>query len=194
MLSKCANPVCSNTFLYLRQGKLFRLEVPVGDQTVPDGSVNAKTSPNGRLRDEYFWLCETCCPNFKVVREQGVGLKVIPFNGAEPLGRDFQPGPREGRDVGTPNNRMKTDGSKSRIKGKLQMARKRRPSDGNESLQMRGHEEATMCGLRRRVGSRRELSAGGRTRFWAGPKIRGHSLEMYNLRQRLHGNETPTTA
>jgi hypothetical protein len=120
MLSKCANPVCSNTFLYLRQGKLFRLEVPVGDQTAPDGSVNAKTSPNGRLRDEYFWLCETCCPNFKVVREQGVGLKVIPFNGAEPLGRDFQPGPREGRDVGTPNNRMKTDGSKSRIKGKLQ--------------------------------------------------------------------------
>jgi hypothetical protein len=125
MLSKCANPVCSNTFLYLRQGKLFRLEVPVGDQTAPDGSVNAKTSPNGRLRDEYFWLCETCCPNFQVVCEQGVGVKIIPFNGAEPrphLGRDFQPGPREGRNVGTPNNGMKTDGSESRIKGSFKEA------------------------------------------------------------------------
>jgi hypothetical protein len=125
MLSKCANPVCSNTFLYLRQGKLFRLEVPVGDQTAPDGSVNAKTSPNGRLRDEYFWLCETCCPDFKVVCEQGVGVKIIPFNGAEPrpgVGRDFQPDPREKREVGTPNNRRKTDASEASIRGTFKEA------------------------------------------------------------------------
>jgi hypothetical protein len=126
MLSKCANSVCSKTFLYLREGKLFRLEVPVGDQTVPDGSGNRKTSPNPRLRDEYFWLCDSCCPNFKVVCEQGAGVKIIPFNGAEPrpsVGRDFQPCPREERpDAGTSTKRMKSDVPESNIKGTFKEA------------------------------------------------------------------------
>lgn len=126
MLSKCANPVCSKTFLYLREGKLFRLEVPVGDQTVSDGSVNGKTSPNPRLRDEYFWLCDSCCPNFKVVREQGVGVKLIPFNGAEArpsVGRDFQPRPTEdGTGAGAPTKRMRSDASEANIKGSIKEA------------------------------------------------------------------------
>jgi hypothetical protein len=126
MLSKCANPVCSKRFLYLREGKLFRLEVPVGDQTVPNGSVNGKTSPNPRLRDEYFWLCETCCPNFKVVCEQGAGVKIISFNGAEPrpsVSRDFQPGPtEEGTGVGAPTKPMRSDASEANIKGSFKEA------------------------------------------------------------------------
>ncbi len=31
MLSKCANPGCPAPFLYLRQGKLFRVETGVAD-------------------------------------------------------------------------------------------------------------------------------------------------------------------
>jgi hypothetical protein len=48
MLSKCANPPCSASFLNLADGRLFRLET---EARYP--------SPNAR-ETEYFWLCEPC--------------------------------------------------------------------------------------------------------------------------------------
>ena len=58
--------------------------------------------------------------------EQGVGVKLIPFNRAEPrpsVGRDFQPGPtEEGRDAGTPTKRMRRDASDANIKGSFKEA------------------------------------------------------------------------
>jgi len=48
MLTKCASPLCSASFLHLAGGKLFRLE------TEPD-------FPSSIVREsEYFWLCEPC--------------------------------------------------------------------------------------------------------------------------------------
>ena len=48
MLAKCANPLCSASFLHLTDGRLFRLE------TDP-------LSPSSNAREtEYFWLCEAC--------------------------------------------------------------------------------------------------------------------------------------
>jgi hypothetical protein len=53
MLSKCANPGCPAPFLFLHQGKLFRLdtntEVPASDAT-PEMKKLAR-------RIEFFWLC-----------------------------------------------------------------------------------------------------------------------------------------
>jgi len=56
MVSKCANPQCGAAFLYLHQGKLFRIETDAGwPQDPPDPSAR---KPIRRL--EYFWLCDDC--------------------------------------------------------------------------------------------------------------------------------------
>ena len=49
MLSKCANPVCSNAYGRLSEGKLF--------------AVDARQW--GRV--EYFWLCDTCSRSLALV-------------------------------------------------------------------------------------------------------------------------------
>ena len=52
MLSKCANPDCSETFRYLHQGKIFCLAPTPEVETL-----------SGELREvfrERFWLCTRC--------------------------------------------------------------------------------------------------------------------------------------
>jgi len=62
MLSKCANPACHARFLYLREGKIFNIEI----KTETPGPA----SPF-KERIEHFWLCESCAQVFKVVWENG---------------------------------------------------------------------------------------------------------------------------
>ena len=52
MLSKCANPACSNTFRYFREGRLFLID------------SHAKSSKSHSL--EYFWLCSSCCQDLTI--------------------------------------------------------------------------------------------------------------------------------
>jgi hypothetical protein len=61
MLAKCFNPICSATFRYLSDGRIFHLEIPVAGDT--------STS----RRREYFWLCDSCCAKFTVVLKNGTG-------------------------------------------------------------------------------------------------------------------------
>jgi hypothetical protein len=56
LLSKCLNPNCSAPFRYLREGRLFNLEVPV-----------APTQPGPGRRLERFWLCRECSSTLTVV-------------------------------------------------------------------------------------------------------------------------------
>ncbi len=49
MVHKCANPVCSAKLVYLRQGKLFQVEIQV------TGSSS---------KCEYYWLCGQCAMNY----------------------------------------------------------------------------------------------------------------------------------
>ena len=57
MLNKCANPVCSNQFRYLHQGKLFEVEVQYTENLSSDG----QTKPgNGKGHVERCWLCHQC--------------------------------------------------------------------------------------------------------------------------------------
>jgi hypothetical protein len=74
MLSKCANPACSKTFLYLRQGKLFRLEVSLDNDPETDTAASYQESSTSRLRHEYFWLCESCSRTLQVISENGSRL------------------------------------------------------------------------------------------------------------------------
>jgi hypothetical protein len=47
MLSKCANPGCSATFLYLYQGKLFRLDTSI--ESLARIPVREVTRPSRRI-------------------------------------------------------------------------------------------------------------------------------------------------
>ena len=78
MLSKCANPGCSASFLYLHQGKLFRLETGGnGDDRRVDFADSQGKHPSRRL--EYFWLCDACASLMTVSFKKGVGVTTLPL-------------------------------------------------------------------------------------------------------------------
>ena len=58
MLSKCANPKCSEIFRYLHQGKIFSL--------APTPEVQTVTGMLPGL-EERFWLCERCAREMTLV-------------------------------------------------------------------------------------------------------------------------------
>jgi len=62
MLSKCFNPACNTLFRYLRDGRIFQLEIPA-----------APGNHSSQHRREYFWLCGCCCSEFSVVLRDGHG-------------------------------------------------------------------------------------------------------------------------
>lgn len=73
MISKCANLACSNRFLYLYQGKLFRFEREAKEDAKPllgfDPSVRRHSAGV-----EFFWLCETCSATMTLTYEKGRGV------------------------------------------------------------------------------------------------------------------------
>ena len=66
MLSKCANPPCSASFRYFRQGKLFRVE------TEPSGQP-AK-APG---RSEFFWLCDDCASHLTLEYDRHMSVVIV---------------------------------------------------------------------------------------------------------------------
>ncbi len=76
MLSKCANPACSQSFRYLREGKLFEIDTKVASEaTVADGKRSRRV--------EFFWLCGQCSTGLTVINDKDRGIITIPINRAE---------------------------------------------------------------------------------------------------------------
>jgi hypothetical protein len=73
MLSKCANPVCSTEFIYLREGKLFVMEQPIKPALRQQGPVESKTA--NRL--EHFWLCGPCSEDLTLEYSNDHGVQVV---------------------------------------------------------------------------------------------------------------------
>lgn len=71
MLSKCANPSCSTTFRYLREGKLFHV------------AAGSATSEQG-VTHEPFWLCGDCSGKMTVVSGPA-GVLIAPLQQVEQL-------------------------------------------------------------------------------------------------------------
>ena len=67
MVSKCANPGCSAPFHYLREGKVFRLQVE-GAPT-PGPQLLHPVRPVARV--EHFWLCGACASTLTLLVDQG---------------------------------------------------------------------------------------------------------------------------
>jgi hypothetical protein len=70
VLSKCANPGCSEQFRYLHQGKLYCL--------IPTPEVQAVG--NGRIPTLYerFWLCARCSKTLTLIWS-GTQATVVPL-------------------------------------------------------------------------------------------------------------------
>lgn len=75
MLSKCANPGCTATFLYLHEGKLFRLDV--SSEISVSSSLPQTTKPAQRV--EFFWLCTQCAAELTINYEKERGVVVVPL-------------------------------------------------------------------------------------------------------------------
>jgi hypothetical protein len=70
MLSKCANPGCPAPFLYLHEGKLFRLDI--GTE-----SAAGQTSQKAVRNLEFFWLCGECAAKLTLRYKKGVGVTTV---------------------------------------------------------------------------------------------------------------------
>ncbi len=75
MISKCANPTCSEIFLYLHQGKIFQLAPTPEVEAVGGGFLPSLY--------ERFWLCDKCCTEMTLVWG-GNEPKLVPLR-AEPV-------------------------------------------------------------------------------------------------------------
>jgi len=76
MLAKCANPGCSNHFLYWHEGKLFRYEKR--SRPSPDSASKDASIPERRI--EFFWLCSNCAASMTLVNREGAGIDVQPLH------------------------------------------------------------------------------------------------------------------
>lgn len=82
MVSKCANPRCSVPFLYLRDGKVFQLEMDGAD----DPQQLELGRPKRPHRVEHFWLCGDCAAVMTLAVDRGRGVVTVPLY-AKPLTR-----------------------------------------------------------------------------------------------------------
>ena len=92
MVSKCANPACSTPFHYLREGKVFRVEVeviPPGGMSLLASQTQDETSNGNKnpflvsarkpmLKAEHFWLCGPCSQSMNLLFDKDSGISVIP--------------------------------------------------------------------------------------------------------------------
>ena len=71
----CANPQCFKELLYLREGRLWLLELEshADDQPRPDDGAFAMRS----LPSKFFWLCGECAKTHIVKRWTTFGLVVV---------------------------------------------------------------------------------------------------------------------
>jgi hypothetical protein len=75
MLSKCANPGCPASFLYLHEGKLFRLDSST--EILIRIPVSEVTRPSRRF--EFFWLCDQCAAELTLGYNKEIGITVAPL-------------------------------------------------------------------------------------------------------------------
>ena len=78
MISKCANPACTANFLYLHEGKLFRVLRGSEEAPMPQMGIDPSVRKHVQ-RVEFFWLCSACSVRMTVKYEKGYGVVVRPL-------------------------------------------------------------------------------------------------------------------
>jgi hypothetical protein len=77
MVSKCANPDCSTPLQYLRDGKVFRVEVQE-ISSAPAGSFLVSGKKKSVKRVEHFWLCGACARTMNLSFDKDNHISVVP--------------------------------------------------------------------------------------------------------------------
>ncbi len=73
MLDKCLNPECSEPFLYLHVGRLFRFErQPHSNISAPEPAAVL-----GRNSWEFFWLCENCAGRYTLLMQPDGTIEMV---------------------------------------------------------------------------------------------------------------------
>ena len=72
MLSKCANPTCSNEFHYFGEGKVFEIRADKGTPRRAESTISK------RKHVEHFWLCSDCCSELTIGMDSERNVIVIP--------------------------------------------------------------------------------------------------------------------
>ena len=90
MLNKCANPVCTEEFRSLRQGRLFVAEVPLA-QSANQTTARVKRKPE---RLEYFWLCDHCCKTMRAAVDRAHPLMESPKKAPTTHAEESPPSPQ----------------------------------------------------------------------------------------------------
>jgi hypothetical protein len=79
MVAKCANPVCTAPFLYLREGKLYQIEMGADDAPAAPAEQSTEERKPGR-RLEFFWLCGSCAAQMTLVFDPARGVISVPVH------------------------------------------------------------------------------------------------------------------
>ncbi len=82
MVSKCANPECSASFLYFHRGLVFRVETEGRlDRRRDLGNEQGTSKPLRRI--EFYWLCGDCARKLTLAFDKTTGVSVRPRASAE---------------------------------------------------------------------------------------------------------------
>jgi len=68
MISKCANPACSAHFLYLHEGRVFRI---MRSEDSDGLEMGMDPTLKKRLHVEFFWLCDRCAGTMTIRYRDG---------------------------------------------------------------------------------------------------------------------------
>ena len=90
MLSKCANPDCSEAFHYYGQGKLFEVHFEDADLCEKAGRMPFDQEMKKQPRSvEHFWLCPQCSDKLTVALDRGNNVLILPRPQATSLNHDL---------------------------------------------------------------------------------------------------------
>ena len=85
MLSKCANPGCSENFHYFGEGKLFEVHFEDADLCVKAGRLPFTHEPKKQEKSvEHFWLCVKCSSSVTVALDRENNVLILPLPKTKP--------------------------------------------------------------------------------------------------------------
>jgi hypothetical protein len=85
MLSKCANPDCSEALHYLGQGRIFEVHFEDADLCEKAGRVPFDMELKKQDRSvEHFWLCAKCSDKLTVALDRQNKVFILPRQKSEP--------------------------------------------------------------------------------------------------------------
>jgi hypothetical protein len=86
MLSKCANPGCSEAFRYFGQGRVFEVHFEDAELCEKAGRVPFALELKKQDKSvEHFWLCAKCSDKLTVALDRQNNVSILPLPSGKPV-------------------------------------------------------------------------------------------------------------